>query len=109
MTKLTPPTDCNLTHTCREISERHGVSLATAHRWKTQAGIPMKRGGRGVRRASLGLWGKLRRSDWEKGYPYVASLMGVSRQAVHQMWERLAREGQELPKLKRGRPRKTCV
>lgn len=102
--KKSPPPDLDLTQTCRQIADLCGVAVSTAYRWKKTAGIQMRRGARGVQRVSLGLWGKLERKDWEKGYSHVGRLMGVSPQAVHQMRSRLVKAGHDIPKQPRGQP-----
>lgn len=101
--KIGIPSGCDLTLTCHQIARIYGVSPSTAYRWKKAGEVPMRRGSRGVREMSLGLWQLLKRSDWEQGYPHVGRLIGVSPQAVHQMRERLVKAGYDIPKLPRGR------
>ena len=93
-----PPPDCNLNLTCRQIAAIHGVGVSLAWRWKKAAGVPMRRGGKGIHQYSLRLWGMLSRADWEKGYPNVGRLMGVTPQAAHQMRKRLVKQGHDIPK-----------
>ena len=105
--KKNPPADCDLSGTCGQIAFACGVAVSTAARWKAEAGMVTQRGSQGVRRANVGLWGLVTKADWEKGYSHVGQLMGVTPQAVHQMRGRLIKEGQALPKMRRGRPRRT--
>ena len=104
MPRRNPPPDCDLTRSTQEIMQVYEVSRAVVYRWKREKGLVLRRGARGVRRVSLGLWGGLSDNDWKQGYSHVAWLMGVSPQAVHQMRTRLVKAGYDIAKPPRGRP-----
>lgn len=78
--------------------------MTLAYRWKKEAGIPMKRGSTGVRKNSTARL--VTPEEWAKGCHHVARLLGVSPQAAWLVRNRLIAEGQDLPKLAKGRGRK---
>ena len=99
------PTDADLSRSCREIATAHGVSMSTAHRWKAREGLTSKRERSGLQPASIESWGLISKADWMKGYGHVGKLMGATRQAAHQMRDRMLQAGYEIPKRKPGRPK----
>lgn len=103
--KIPPPAGADLTQTCQEIASLYGVSMAAAYRWKKEAGIPMKRGYRGIRKSSLARL--VTPEEWAQGCGHVANMLGVSRQAAWVMRNKLIEAGHGIPTLKRGRRRNT--
>ena len=97
------PPDCDLTLPYRQIADIYRVSWSTALRWKKSNGAIMRRAGKAPNQDNLRMWEDLKRSDWDKGLPYVAMLMGVTPQVVCQMRERLKMDGQNVAQLRPAR------
>lgn len=98
--KMAAPPHANLTQTCYEIACEFGVSLNVAHRWKKEAGIPMHRGGSGLRKNSPARL--VKPEEWAKGCYFVGRLLGISRQAALSLRNKLIEEGHVIPTRKRG-------